>query len=794
MQSSTDGRGNTTTYSWSPTRHQTGAVYPSTPQGVPATTNFYDVRDWMSQARNPLQQSVYFGNNAAQQMVSVADALLRTNTFLYDPDSHCTNSTDAASEPTSSTNDPRGLAITLKDAAGGIVGKKYDGNGNTIYLTNRDSKVWQFQFDGANRLTNTISPTGKATGRVFNNRGLLQSVKDAAGNTSSFQYDAKGRIVTNVDNVGTRVYSYDPDDNVGTNSENGQTLISQYDAYDRLTAFTNASGYIVQYNYDNNGNVTGLTYPGGLAVSYTLDSMNHVTSVTDWASRVTTNTYDLAGKLTGTTRPNGTTRTLSFDTAGEMTNIVERYTTGAMAIEYIARSYNNAARVQWEFVAPLPQPYTPPSRTITVDADNRLATVNGNSVTMDNNGNMTYGPGTNSTFENYTFDARNRLTSAGGLSYGYDSAGGRTVMTNGATVTSYVIDPKTSQVLMRIRPNLTNYYIYGPGLLYEIDTTATTTNLVYYHFDAHGSTVALTDASGNVTDRMEYSAYGMPTYRFGTNDTPFLYNGQFGVQTDINGLMFMRARYYNPYICRFINADPSGFSGGLNMYQFADGNPISELDPFGLGYWSDVGQVWIGYGQAIGGTLTGLYNVAAHPINTAVGLYNVAAHPVQAYNAISTSFVNTWNSGLQGQGQIVGNALIIAGTFGAGSAVGTSRLIGIGGTLADAEIGEDVGYAGRLAYYEVGQKTMLDANFATYADIANPVERGAEIVEDIGWMNALTSEGSGWFLGIGKNFGTDPTPLGWLGLAGTDVLSEAGQLGQYGEEANFGNSTGPGGK
>src|SRR5439155_12844296 len=44
----------------------------------------------------------------------------------------------------------------------------------------------------------------------------------------------------------------------------------------------------------------------------------------------------------------------------------------------------------------------------------------------------------------------------------------------------------------------------------------------------------------------------------------------------------MRARYYNPHLCRFINADPAGFSGGLNFYAYADGNPISMIDPFGL--------------------------------------------------------------------------------------------------------------------------------------------------------------------------------------------------------------------
>jgi hypothetical protein len=45
----------------------------------------------------------------------------------------------------------------------------------------------------------------------------------------------------------------------------------------------------------------------------------------------------------------------------------------------------------------------------------------------------------------------------------------------------------------------------------------------------------------------------------------------------------MRARYYNPYLCRFLNADPSGFGGGLNFYAYADGNPVSLIDPFGLG-------------------------------------------------------------------------------------------------------------------------------------------------------------------------------------------------------------------
>jgi RHS repeat-associated protein len=251
---------------------------------------------------------------------------------------------------------------------------------------------------------------------------------------------------------------------------------------------------------------------------------------------------------------------------------------------------------------------------MTFDNDNRLATFNGNAATVDPDGNLTYGPGTNSAFGTYIYDPRNELTSAGGLGYGYDPAGNRTSMTSGSTNTVFVVDPQTSQVLMRITGSVTNYYIYGGGLLYEVDQTASATTLAYYHSDVRGSTIALTDGTGNPTDQFEYSPYGMMTYHAGTNNTPFLYNGQFGVQTDPNGLLYMRARYYNPYICRFLNADPSGFGGGLNFYLFCNGNPISETDPFGLQSWIGAGYGVIpppNYGPSsptVGGPLSGFIN------------------------------------------------------------------------------------------------------------------------------------------------------------------------------------------
>ena len=66
----------------------------------------------------------------------------------------------------------------------------------------------------------------------------------------------------------------------------------------------------------------------------------------------------------------------------------------------------------------------------------------------------------------------------------------------------------------------------------------------------------------------------------------FLYNGQLGVVTDDSGLYYMRSRYYNPEIKRFINQDiltgNIGNSASLNRYSYVEGNPVSYTDPFGL--------------------------------------------------------------------------------------------------------------------------------------------------------------------------------------------------------------------
>ena len=105
-----------------------------------------------------------------------------------------------------------------------------------------------------------------------------------------------------------------------------------------------------------------------------------------------------------------------------------------------------------------------------------------------------------------------------------------------------------------------------------------------YHFNAIGSTVAITDSTQAVVSKYAYSPWGVTTAsETGGFTQPFRYVGQAGVMQEPTGnLYYMRARYYDPAVGRFISEDPIGFSGkDLNLHAYVKGNPINYIDPHG---------------------------------------------------------------------------------------------------------------------------------------------------------------------------------------------------------------------
>ena len=265
-------------------------------------------------------------------------------------------------------------------------------------------------------------------------------------------------------------------------------------------------------------------------------------------------------------------------------------------------AYDELGRIVDETVSPEPTPYEITPALMTYDLDDRVSSwqsgIASLAPTFDDDGNMTAGP-LNGLSASFTYDSRNRLTAVGSTSYTYDAEDRRIAKTEGAVTTAYVHDPHApfSQLLEKTTAGQTSRYVYANGqLIYEETPSG---SIRVYHFDSRGSTRAVSDASGAVISRITYGTYGELVDMSAPIDTPFLYNGAYGVLTDGNGLLHMRARYYSPELRRFINADPIGFAGGMNWYAFAGGNPVMMMDPLGLFGWRDA----LGFVPVVGSAL-----------------------------------------------------------------------------------------------------------------------------------------------------------------------------------------------
>ncbi|MBD5542812.1 MAG: RHS repeat-associated core domain-containing protein [Lachnospiraceae bacterium] len=166
--------------------------------------------------------------------------------------------------------------------------------------------------------------------------------------------------------------------------------------------------------------------------------------------------------------------------------------------------------------------------------------------------------------------------------------------------TEYVVDSveELSKVLMAVekkpeknkagdsaaQTTYFTYFYYGNGLSEQENEKE---GYLTYHFNNVGSTNAVTDEKGVVKYIYAYNPYGELTKgSYAQVMFLFLFNGQYGVTSDDNGLYYMRARYYNVSIKRFINQDvvtgSIAESQSLNRYAYVEGNPVSYLDPFGL--------------------------------------------------------------------------------------------------------------------------------------------------------------------------------------------------------------------
>jgi RHS repeat-associated protein len=304
------------------------------------------------------------------------------------------------------------------------------------------------------------------------------------------------------------------------------------------------------YSYDIFGNLTNLTYPDGTAVAYGYDVLNRLTSVTDPQGETATYTYDIAGMPAIFTHFNGIVTTYTYDAARRPLGM------GSIVSNYQFTLDEDGNRIHSSESEPIAATPSEAATAYGYNAQkNRLLTAGNAGYAYDTEGQLASAGGTA-----YTFDYNHRVVGIGSdTTFSYDGRANRLSATRAGVTTHYIYDPRGNLLAEAdASNNITRTYVYGKGLL----AMATSSGRYCYHFDGTGSTAAVTDMTQAVANSYAYDPFGTVLSRQETVAQPFKFVGQYGVMAEPNGLYYMRARYYDPAVGRFISEDPIGFAGG----------------------------------------------------------------------------------------------------------------------------------------------------------------------------------------------------------------------------------------
>lgn len=570
-----------------------------------STYFFYDGQHNQVQVTNAFGDNIVRVYDSQFHLTDTYDPLGHRSHFEYDPFHHLTLTSDHLNNSIGATyNNPNGFRDTATDARGTKAFFAYDTFGNPRTFRTGDHVAIAYQYDSIGRLKKLTDQVGSSTNFEYDKRGFLETVTDPLMKVTTYTPDNVGRVLTATDrNNRTTVFSYTPTGKPDTVTYADNTTVRFvydqldnmremwdstgvtryfYDRVNRLDNVTGPTGFIVKYVYDEAGNLTELTYPGGKKVKYDYDALNRMKTVRiDWLSQTATYNYvdGEAGLLDNAVQFNGIVTTFDYDEAHRLTGM--NSPVAGYSFPVLDGNGNRKQVVQNEPLTPL----TGVASTdyIYNEKSNRLLAAGASAFTYNDEGQLSAGYGTS-----YTFDVRHRLTGIGNDTFSYAGSGNRLRATRNGVTTLYVHDA-AGNLLAEVNGadnTITTLYVHGLGLLAMVkpaDNVILTDQVYCYHFNPVGSTVAITDQNQEIVNAYSYDPFGNLLAQNETIPQPFKFVGQLGVMSEPNGFYYMRARYYDPNVGRFISEDPIGFKGGdVNLMAYVGNNPVNLVDPSGL--------------------------------------------------------------------------------------------------------------------------------------------------------------------------------------------------------------------
>jgi RHS repeat-associated protein len=602
MGTGADGTGgNTTTYGWDSRNNATSVKLPL---GATASVTAYqtvagtDLPNDFTSADGRKDTFTYDANGNTLS-VATAGTAGGTRSYTYNP-------------ATATCGGFEGQRCTAKDANGKVTSFAYDSAGNLIKVT-------------------PPAPLGVTT-YTYDALGRVATVKDGRGITTVFGYDHRDRVTEVSSTNNTVTYAYDGDGNLKSRTDASGTTTWTYDKLNRESVRTLQNGAQTALAYTPGGDVDYYTDPTG-KTDYTWDEAGRLDYLTDPSGKKTDFDHDNNDKRTKTLYPGGTTQTVTIDKGGRPSAI--KTTSGTTTLIDLAYSYTNSAgkdttkiRARTDNLTKYKTSYTYDSQdrlTYALEADSAGTRKASWLYCFDPAGNLTSHDGTRTGCPGattYAYNDASELTGKNGSSTGwsYDKLGNETAGASGTARTgetwtdysqlSAITAGGTTHDLVHAgtdnaeRTKLGSTWFHHTALGLASTTTngidtgfirepAGTLNSMtaggksyYYLTDATGNVLGLVDDTGKRTHTYAYGPTGLPRTA-PTEDVPQPHRFT-GAYLDPTGLYKMGHRYYDPQLGRFTQPDPSGQE--TNLYLYAGGDPINNIDPSGLGWLDTLGH------------------------------------------------------------------------------------------------------------------------------------------------------------------------------------------------------------
>ena len=507
-----------------------------------------------------------------------------------------------------------------------------------------------FEYDEIHRLKRVTKKNGQVVDFVYNAMGKLEQLKtpEQAGCTEEtldclvfFTYNALGNRATMRDATGTTRYDYD--------------------AFDRIRTITDAREQTVGYDYDDLGRLSLLAYPSGDALTYDYDDAGRIRKTVNTATEEETSFEwnPTTGLLEATVMADGTRAGYAYNELGRHTKVTYTNNTGGLLLDLNYTEFDELGRVKnmtittptstrtesYEYTAAgqLESVTYDGTRTVSYTYDlagNRKTVIDSADATQ----NRTYhyegfdqlkriADDADQTLASFEYDELGNLkestTSLGTRTFEYDYRNLLTKVTNVTTgqIVRYTYNGDGHRVSRSVQANesavaTTTNYVVNPNtsahsVLEEQSDAgiATTTYLPNGTRQDGVREFLLTDRTGSIRAMLSGDNSAVIDYEpFGVPINPANLPGSMGFAGELydadTGLLYLRARYYDPSLGRFISRDPLGVRGGPNMYAYVNHDPINYVDPLGTAPIGDVQDSYYPFIVNTASDLNTLFGVA----------------------------------------------------------------------------------------------------------------------------------------------------------------------------------------